>query len=368
LPVEAAGQRGFATKSRPWERDKGKVHEQVEDARTLAGRLVGAPADQMAVTSAVSYGIATAALNVPCRSGEAVLLLEGEHASQRLAWERFAVDHGAQVEVVQRPQDGDWTTAILDHMARAHGRGLRFAVAALSPVTWNDGRLVDLPTICRVLRARETAIVIDATQGVGVLELDAQALDADFVAFPTYKWLLGPYATAFLYAAPRWKKGRALEENIFNREALESGRVGASDNDRPYMPGARRFDRGQRDTFSGVPATIEALKLHHGWGRAAVEERIGYLTTRLVARLTEAGVPCPAPSGQAPHVLGLRGFPADTVEQCRARNVFISLRADVVRVAPHVFNTEDDIDRCAQALVDIHRERVGRVGSARAPA
>ena len=72
------------------------------------------------------------------------------------------------------------------------------------------------------LRAQGAALLIDATHSVGVLDLDVRALDPDFVAFPTYKWLLGPYGRAFLYVARRHQGGVPLEQTSYGRRAVRA--------------------------------------------------------------------------------------------------------------------------------------------------
>lgn len=352
LCVEEAGTRAFASKSRPWLRDRHAAQSLVEDARALAGRLVGATAEDIAIVGSVSYAISTAALNFDAAPGERVLILEGEHTSQNLSWIRFAQEHGAVIDAVARPADGDWTQAVLERIARPGAP--RIAVAALSPLMWNDGALIDLHRLCAALRAHGAATMIDATQAVGVLDVNALALDADVIAFPAYKWLLGPYSLAFMYVAPRHQGGKPLEENGFNRQLADPGQSAGAEH-APYLPGARRFDRGERDTFVGIPSVVEALRLLDGWGQGAIEARARLLMDELTGALAAAGLDLPHRALQAPHILGLRGLPADAAQQCRALGIYVSQRNDVLRISPHVFNDEADMRRCAAALISLHR-------------
>ena len=86
------------------------------------------------------------------------------------------------------------------------------ALASISSVHWSDGGVVDLGRVAPALRAQGAALLVDATHAAGVLPLDVNALDPDFVVFPTYKWLLGPYGRAFLYVAKRHQNGMPLEQ------------------------------------------------------------------------------------------------------------------------------------------------------------
>ncbi len=207
--VRAAGELGVLTKTTPWTPALGETEGWAERARAAAARLIGASADDIAITGAVSHGIATAAKNVKIPPGSRVLMIEGEFPSLALVWPELARAANASVDIVKRPADGDWTAALLEAITRPGAPPV--GLAALTPTHWSDGSLIDLAVVVAELRKQGALVVIDATQGVGVLDIDVVALAPDFLAFPTYKWVLGPYSLAFLYAAPtartgcRWK-------------------------------------------------------------------------------------------------------------------------------------------------------------------
>src|SRR4051812_29408753 len=235
--VRAAGEAGVASKSAPWLMDADAIVARAEAVRAAAARFIGASADDIAIVNSAAYGIATAAANLPVGQGTRILLIEGEFPSQSLEWARLAETRGAMLDVVPRPADGDWTTALLE---RIEATGLPpVGIAALTPLVWTDGSLIDLERLTPKLREQGAAIIVDATQGTGVLPLDVGRLGADYLVFPTYKWLLGPYTLAFLYVAPRRQGGTPLEQHSSNRNGGAepfSGRLGE------LIPSARRFD------------------------------------------------------------------------------------------------------------------------------
>lgn len=341
--VLAAATAGAASKARPWARDRAQAHARVAELRALAARLVGAHDSDMAVVGSASYGLAVARRNLPLGAGQTVLMLEGEHDSQRLTWQEHALACGARMEVVARPADRDWTRAILE---RLDGPGPAPAIASLCENFWRDGSRVDLPRVCERLRVLGTRIVLDLTQSAGVIDTDVAALGADFAVFPTYKWLLGPYALALLYVAPHRQDGVPLEENGFNRDDADA-----------YLGGAARFDMGERDVFVGIPSAIAALTLVSGWRREQVRERLAHLTGRLASRLQATGYDVVPAAHRCPHVLGVHGVPAGAAAYCRTRGVRVTQHDDVLRISPHVFNDEEDIEACAVALADFHRAR-----------
>ena len=114
---------------------------------------------------------------------------------------------------VARPQDGDWTRALLRAMTP------RTRLASLCPCHWTDGGLIDLVAIRRELDAHDGLLLVDATQSLGAMPLDIKQVRPDFLVAATYKWLLGPNSLGFLYVAAHWQDGQPLEENWVNREA-----------------------------------------------------------------------------------------------------------------------------------------------------
>lgn len=336
--AEAIGQQAVASKARPWARDRGASHAVADRLRVLAADLIGASAADIAIVCAVSYGLAVARQNLPLAKDARVLVLEADHTSQHLTWQRHAERSGACLEVVPRPADGDWTAAILERLAD-NGRAPP-ALASLSATFWRDGANIDLVAVCAALRERGTRIVLDLTQSAGILELDVPALGADFAVFPAYKWLLGPYSLAFLYVAPWHQQGPPLEDNGFNRDA--TGR---------YAAGAVRFDMGERDAFVGIPTAVAALDFLARHPRTDLRERLSGLTQRLADRLVDSPLFClPAPH-RSPHILGLRGAPEGIATACKRDGVHLTQRDGELRVSPHLFNTEADIDSCAEVLL-----------------
>jgi selenocysteine lyase/cysteine desulfurase len=332
--VRAAGQTGVLTKSQPWANPRSREDDWAGRARAAAARLIGARAEDVAIVSAVSHGIGTAARNLPLPAGSRVLRVQDEFPSLALPWDRLAAEAGASVEIVPRPQDGDWTAAILEAIARPGAPPL--SVACLTPLHWSDGAIIDLDRIAPAVHAAGAALVVDATQAVGAMPVDVARWQPDFLAFPTYKWVLGPYSLAFLYAAPHRQSGLPLEENNSNRPAGH------------FAPGARRYDKGERNDPIALPMAATGLELVESWGTAAVEARLRGLTDRLAEGAAGLGLAVLPRPLRAPHILGLRipgGMPPGLIEALAGRGVHVSDRLGVLRVSPHVWVDEADLDQ-----------------------
>jgi selenocysteine lyase/cysteine desulfurase len=355
LASQEAGQIGVARKGQPWKLGPEFAPAQYQRARVAAANLINADPDDVALISSVSYGVATAAKLLTVPSGARVLVLEDDHSSPVLEWMTRAPQQGFTVEVVRRPDDGDWSAAVLSAIERPGAPPL--ALVSISSVHWSDGGLVDLDQVAPAARARGAALLIDATHSAGVLTLDVRALDPDFLVFPTYKWVLGPYGRAFLYIAKRRQDGVPLEQTSYGRRAVAAERVPYFA-DTAYVAGARRFDMGERDHFISLEMAAIGMELMARWGSGAVIARLRMLTDRLAAGLGDCSVAIAPPRVRAPHILSLsfpRGVPEQLFERLAAENVYVASRLGRLRVSPHVYNDEADVDRFIAVLRNIMR-------------
>ncbi|MCJ2052243.1 aminotransferase class V-fold PLP-dependent enzyme [Methylobacterium sp. J-070] len=341
--VRAAGETGIRVKSRPWDHPRAAIPALAERARAAAAGLIGAAADDVAIVGSVSHAMAVAARNLRPSPGGRLLRVADEFPSLRFAFDALAARHGLTVEEVARPGDGDWTAALLAAIGRPGAAPL--ALATLTPLHWTDGGLIDLDRLAPAVHAAGAVLVIDATQAVGAVPVDVARWRPDFLAFPTYKWALGPYGFACLYAAPHRQDGAAIEENVGNR---------------PPAAGARRYDRGELNDPVALAMAAAGLELIAGWDLPSVTVRLRALTDRLAAGTEALGLAAAPRSLRAPHILGLRlpgGLPDALAEDLARRGVFVSERSGALRVSPHVWVDEDDLDRCIAALRCAIKER-----------
>ena len=172
---------------------------------------------------------------------------------------------------------------------------------------WSDGGAVDLDRVATALRRQGAALLIDATHGAGVMRLDVRTLDPDFLVFPTYKWVLGPYGRAFLYVAKRRQDGVPLEQTSYGRRAVGAEHVPYIGDTR-YVADARRFDMGERDHFISLEMASIGMEMVAEWGPDGDRRAARMLTDRLADGLRNSGVLVPDARVRAPHILSL-GFP-----------------------------------------------------------
>jgi len=350
LATQEAGRAAVARKGRPWTLDPAFAGQQYERARAAAARLINAAPTDVALISSVGYGVATAGKLLRVPKGSRVILLENDHTSPVLEWMSRAPAEGFSVEVVPQPADTDWTAALLAAIERPGVPPV--GLASISSVHWSDGGAVDLAAVQSALRKQGAGFLVDATHGAGVMRLDVQALDPDFLVFPTYKWVLGPYGRAFLYVAKRRQDGVPLEQTSYGRRAIGSEHTEYM-RDTRYVADARRFDMGERDHFISLEMASIGMEMMAAWGQGAIQQRLQMLTDRLAEGLRNAGVTIADRRLRAPHILSLkfpRGIPEGLIERLAAERVYVAPRLGRIRISPHVYNDEADVDRFIDAF------------------
>jgi selenocysteine lyase/cysteine desulfurase len=220
-------------------------------------------------------------------------------------------------------------------------------------VHWSDGGLLDMPKIREALRKHGAALLVDATHSVSVIATDVKTLDPDFLIFPTYKWVLGPYGRAFVYVAKRHQEGVPLEQTSFGRRNVKAENP-VYFADTRYLPDARRYDMGERDHFISMEMAAIGMEMVAKWGADAVVRRLASLTRRIVGGLNGTNaVQVVDERFRAPHVLSLgfpAGMPAGLVAKLASEQIYVAPRLGRMRISPHVYNDEADVDRLVAAL------------------
>lgn len=344
--VRAVGVEALSRKAEPWNLASDDFFDDVERARELFAQVVSADAEGVALLPSVSYGIATAARNLPVAAGSEIIVLAEQFPSNVYAWQELARKAGARLRTIDRPDDGDWTRDVLAAI------GPQTALAALPHCHWTDGTLIDLEAVGARLRQFDGALVIDGCQSVGALPIDVQKVQPDFLVTASYKWLLGPYSHGFLWVAPRWREGEPLEHNWIGRANCRDFAALVNYTDQ-FSPGARRFDVGEVSNFALLPATLAALEQTLFWGVDTIQATLRQLTDAIADGARALGLGVTPPTRRAGHMIGLRlggrdpQILAATLAEAR---VYVSVRGDSVRVSPHVYNDRRDVERFLDVL------------------
>lgn len=355
--AEEAGIRGLRRKVLPTDIHPEDFFRTSDELRALFAGLVGADdPTRVAIQPGASYGIATAARNLPFGRGQNVVMTHEQFPGNVYAWTRKAREAGGEVRMVAPPSEGPrgegWNRRLLEAVDGDT------AVVAVPHVHWTDGTRFDLEALGARCRDVGAALVVDATQSVGALPFDVASVRPDALVCAAYKWLLGPYSVALAWFGPRFDEGTPLEETWIGRDRSEDFQ-NLVDYEDGYQPGAIRYDVAERSNFTLLPVAVEALKLVRSWTPEGIQRYCARLTAGLLDDARSLGFTVEDEAWRGQHLFGLRMPPGIDLGELRdalsRRDVVASLRGTALRLSPNVYNDERDVE----ALLDGLREAVG---------
>ncbi len=336
-------------RTRPWRlNDHETVFPALAHVRALCARLLGAHAQEIALVPNTSWGLNLAARALPLAPGDVALVSDREFPSAVYAWQAAAQARGLELKFVPTQ------TGMLDESALLAALDTpRVRVLTLSWVSFATGCRVDLQRLGHACRERGIFFVIDAMQGLGPETLDVEACGADIVACGGHKWLLSPWGTGFVYVrqallsrlpppAVSWFLGPGSEDYAH-----------LLDYDLRYYADARRFEVPTLPA-QDLAAMGSSLELLFELGVEAVQQHVRNLANQIVhwvERRPDMRLVTPAdPARRAGIVTFVPRDTATATGKLRDAGVIHSLREGGIRLAPHCYNTPEEIDTALAAL------------------
>ncbi|MEM9261768.1 MAG: aminotransferase class V-fold PLP-dependent enzyme, partial [Bacteroidota bacterium] len=297
----------------------------VERIKTAFAKLINSEEPQrVALIPAASYGIATAAKNVPLRKGQNIIIVADQFPSNYYAWAEKCKRTGAELRIIARPEAGSsdrWSERVLAAIDRDT------AAVAIANIHWADGTLFDLGALRKRTDEVDAWLVIDGTQSIGALPFDVQTIRPDALIAGGYKWLMGPYGCSYAWYGPRMDNGRPLEENWINRAGSEDFRNLVNYREE-YRPLAGRYSVGEHSNFIMAPMQIAGLEQVNEWGQDNIQAYCAHLWDAITPDLESLGVRIP--SARAQHLVGLRLperiRPERLTEELAKRSLTVSYR------------------------------------------
>jgi selenocysteine lyase/cysteine desulfurase len=319
-------------------------------AAAAAARLLGCQPASLTFGTGASHGLNLAALGLPLRPGDEVVTGDGEFPAVVLAFRNLQAA-GVTLRLARASRGRHVTAADLIAAATPKTK-----VIAVSLVHFATGYRIDLEALRAACRERGLFLVVDGAQAIGALEFRTAEDPIDVLAVSGYKWLLGPYGTGFTYISPKLLP--QLRVANVNWQTVE----GAVNLNRPldytlrFRDGASRFDTHERASFLNLAGFCASMEFLARVRVSTVQAHAMRLLERLLLGLASTTLRPASDTTPARRstILALEAETPDATRRAWRRlmdaGVVVSLRGGLIRVAPHLYNDEDDVDRLIAAV------------------
>lgn len=324
--------------------NEGRWMGEIEARRALAAKLINAREDEMAFLKNTSEGLALVAEGFPWKSGDNVVICEGEYPANVYPWMNLA-DRGVEVRTV--PLRG----VRIDPADIESRCDARTRILSISFVQFSTGFRSDLARLGEMCHRRGIDFCVDAIQGLGVLPVDVEGMRIDYLAADGHKWLTSPVGAAIFYIrASKLDKIRPISvgwKSIINHTEY-------STIDFRLKESAARHEEGSPNV-AGILSLGASLELYDGIGIDVISKQLKSVTDEAIDQLRGIGAEIVSPRGDF-EWSGIISFTVEgkdssaVVKACKKAGVVLSSRAGRLRISPHFYNNPDDIRRAVEVI------------------
>ena len=349
--VEEAGIKGLKIKRAPHNILPEDFFSDVNDLKKSFAKLINLDKhERIAISSSVSYGLANITNNIQLKESDNVILIGDQFPSNVYPWMELTKKYNANLRFINKPNSEDnagraWNEKILNSINK------QTKVVAMGLVHWADGTIYDIEEIRKKTKEVNALLIIDGTQSIGVMPFDIKTTKPDALICAGYKWLMGPYGIGLSYYGPFFDNGKPIEESWINRKNSEdfSNLINYEDE---YGEYARRYSVGQQSNFINISMLKAGIDQLNNWGVKNVYKYIESITTPCFPLLNRENTWYEDSKFRSSHLFGIRPKKnlKKILKKIRENNIFISLRGDVIRVSPSVYNTKEDVQKLFKCI------------------
>jgi selenocysteine lyase/cysteine desulfurase len=351
-----AVQLSVAAKMRPHIVDDRSFFSVAASLRQTLATLIGASPDEVALTSGAGAGLAAIAYALKWSAGDEVIIARGEFPVQYATWKPMEAREGIKVRIAV-PQ-GQFIQS--DDLVAAMTPSTR--VVSVSHVRFDDGSMLDVSSLAAACKRNGTLLVLDVSQSCGAIPMDVRSLGADFIVCAGYKYLLGPWGTGFLWT--RKEHLDALRPGPYNwlSQGVESfARLNFVDPE--PAPTLSRWDSAETASLYNFNLTVmdASAKFVLDASPALIRGHTQALIDHFFERLPEGCRPASPRQASQRGVFGCieggsRGDTECLYHTLRDERFVVTLRDGKIRVAPHLINSTEDIDRLLLVMEKARKE------------
>jgi cysteine desulfurase/selenocysteine lyase len=312
-----------------------KWYDDMDRVRGKVARLVGCQSEDIAFISNASTGLAILLSGIDWKPGDRIVTLEHEFPNNLYA-------------------PGKLESKGVETLACTWNRfydsiGDRTRLVAISSANYNTGFVPPLAEISAFLKQRGALLFVDGTQSVGALRFDVGRIQPDMLAVHAYKWMASPNGAGFLYVSPELR--RALPPNVIGWRSHRDWRnVDNLHHGKPELsPDAEKYEGGAVN-FPLLYAMEASIDLMFEIGPEAIEARALHLADYARGLLRDLGAK--VNEDRSP-IVAARFEGSDVSQLARAlkeQRILVAARRGNLRVSPHFYNNEDDLDRLRAGL------------------
>jgi len=342
-----AVQAALEAKKYPHHKPDSTFFEVPNRIRASLAKLIGGKPEEIALTSGASAGVAAVAYALTWKPGDEVITAKGEFPLQYTTWKPMEEREGLKLKIVS-PRERFITA---DDLIAAITPRTR--LVSVSMVRYDDGSLLDAARVADACHKQGALLLLDVSQSCGALPMDVNQLGADFMVCAGYKWLLGPFGTGF-FGAKSEHLG-IIRPGPFNWMAVEGSHNFAALNFADPKPAAnaKRWDSPEWASYFNfnLVAMDVSVDFVVRMGPELVAAHNHKLIELLFERLPKDRYVIASPTNAArrgPYgcfAARSREKTAEVYQRLWKENVVVSLREGNIRVSPHLYNMERDIDR-----------------------
>lgn len=327
-------------------------YTQVEQLRQTTAALLNAHRDEVAFVKNTSEGISIVAQGIDWQWGDIIVTTAVEYPANVYPWMEQVRSHGVKLEQLAEEDDGHGRRHVPIEKILKAAANAKCKLVTLSHVQYASGQRMDLAPIGEYCRAHGKLFCVDAIQSMGVLPLDVQAMKIDYLSADGHKWMLGPEGAGMFYCR-RELIERTRPVLIGWMNVIDAQRYG--DYNYTLRPDAGRFECGTHNV-PGLLSLKASVDLLASVGAVAISQRLKHLTDRLIMGLMAAGYQIISPraddqwSGIVSFTSSRHNHEQIVVALRKQQKFEIALREGRLRVSPHFYNTDEQIDHLIAAL------------------
>jgi selenocysteine lyase/cysteine desulfurase len=326
-----------------------------EKVRSMIAKLINCKSENIFFTNNVSSVISLVAKNLPKSMRKKILVLENQFPSNVYPWQKtgkeiIKVSSGSNAFVDLNQRAKDWNQNILNAIDEDTW------IVAIETAHWTDGTKFEIDLIAEKCGKKGALFVIDATQTAAILPMDIQKLKPDVLVVHCYKSMLCNYGLGFCYFSDELLSLNAFDESWLLRKGAEDFSK-LIDYEDVYADGARKFDTSSRANPILIDMLEASLNFLMKLGPEEIQKYLYQISERPIQKLRANGFAVADRDFRVSNIFGVyfeKTINPSTIQKALAdRKIYVSIRGSSVRVSPHVYNSESDLNEFADAILEI---------------